>query len=74
MSKHNRERRMGGNYVAPAIAKAQQALDDGTMRRGQLYRIDIYHDEWCALVNGNGTCNCTPIIRPPSRIPLPEEN
>ena len=57
MSSHNRQRRekqvKGLPKYAPAVLDAsQQALADGKMKAGQIYTIDVRHDDWCDLLTG----------------------
>lgn len=50
----------GGNYCAEVIRQGCK-LPPG----GQLYHVDIYHDDWCGMFSGR-TCDCDPdiVIRP----------
>jgi hypothetical protein len=79
MSRHNREPRKQRaaakhNYSDALLAAAQQAFANGTIKPGQVYEIPVRHDSWCDLPKAAGPCNCNPVIRPPERVPAPEEN
>ncbi len=71
MSKHNRERRKQNRqlpkHVGPVIASAQ-GLKPG------FYMVNVRHDDNCNLLKGKGPCNCNPEVRPPERVPSPEDN
>lgn len=30
---------------------------------GAMHAIEVAHDDWCALINNRGPCNCDPDIR-----------
>ena len=32
------------------------------LSKPQVFQMDVAHDEWCALLNGKGKCNCSPIV------------
>ncbi len=29
---------------------------------GEVVEVMVYHDDWCAQLNGNGECNCDPDV------------
>jgi hypothetical protein len=78
MSKNNRERRRQRkhlpSYGRGVIAACTEALAAGTMRPGEVYTVDVLHDDWCALLKGTGPCNCNPTVCAPKRVPSPQEN
>jgi len=41
-----------------------EQLQDPGSTRGGLSLFTVMHDDWCALLNGKGECNCDPIVRP----------
>lgn len=51
---------MAGNYEKELLKKAAPAA-------GQvgLHHINVYHDDWCDLVNNRGPCNCNPEVSHP---------
>ena len=42
------------NYLDQAIGMAN--LSPG------IHHITVEHDDWCALLNGKGSCNCSPVV------------
>ena len=28
-----------------------------------VHQVDIFHDDWCQLINGRGRCNCEPLVK-----------
>ncbi len=28
-----------------------------------VHQVDVFHDNWCQLINGRGRCNCEPDVR-----------
>ena len=76
MSMHNRKRRRNRQpeYASAVLATAEKGLADGTLKPGQVYVIPVRHDGWCDLLKGIGPCNCVPEVRPPERVPSPEDN
>ena len=45
----------GGNYMR----KMQKLVKGRPEFRGKLSIVDIYHEDWCAALKGEG-CNCDP--------------
>lgn len=41
--------------------KVQQAIQAGAFKRGEIYDIDVRHDDWCGVWVGK-PCNCDPDI------------
>jgi hypothetical protein len=75
MSKRNRDKRKGKPPYADAIVEAGlRALGSGAVKPGHVYVIPVRHDSWCDLLRGIGPCNCDPEVRPPERVPAPDEN
>jgi hypothetical protein len=82
MSRHRRERQQRRrnqpdglpNYAPAVMALGQQGLSDGTIKPGQVYTIDVRHDDWCDLLAGRGSCNCDPDVGLPCRVPSSQEN
>lgn len=33
------------------------------IKAGRQYRVEAFHDGWCAQLNGKGHCNCEPECR-----------
>ena len=52
-------KRGGGVYLDRLAA----LMTSGVVERGKLYDIQIQHDDWCALLDGRGPCNCDPDIK-----------
>lgn len=46
-------------YMAKVIEKGL------TAQKGVVSFLPIYHDDWCALLKGNGVCNCNPEVGEP---------
>jgi hypothetical protein len=59
-------------YLSRLLQRLAQAQSN--LKRGELYTIDVLHDDWCLLLKGKGPCNCNPDVRDPERVPSPEEN
>ena len=51
------------NYLHPLLTLTALGRADGAILRGSCHTFDVYHDDWCDLLNGRGPCNCTPTIR-----------
>jgi hypothetical protein len=34
-----------------------------SLPRGSVHHVDIYHDDWCALLTHDGVCDCSPDVR-----------
>jgi hypothetical protein len=58
-------------YGRAVIDAGKKGLADGTIRPGNLYVIDVHHDDWCDLLAGRGPCNCEPEVDVPQTMPLP---
>jgi len=41
---------------------------------GVVSGISVYHDDWCALINGRGVCNCDPEIQTTWLLPAGLDN
>jgi hypothetical protein len=52
------------NYISKILAKHRKGLPSG------VYFVDVYHDDWCDLLNRKGPCNCNPDV---SNARVPEE-
>jgi hypothetical protein len=75
MSRRNRERRKKPAGYAEAVrAASERAMAEGRLRPGNVYVIDVRHEGRCALLRGGGPCDCAPEVRPPERVPAPDEN
>ncbi len=61
-------------YADKVLARIAEARARGQLRPGTVHVVNVQHDEWCNLLNGLGPCNCNPDVRPPERIPAPDEN
>lgn len=61
-------------YAARVMERMSQARAQGLLKPGTVHVIDVYHDDWCALLKGIGPCNCNPEVRPPERVPATDEN
>lgn len=44
------------NYLADILKMAQ------TVQPGTYQDVYVYHDDWCALLKGKGSCNCNPEV------------
>ena len=50
-----------GNFVLQAQAACATArVFNGS---GPMH-VTVAHDDWCALINGRGPCNCNPVVGP----------
>ena len=47
------------NYFAPVLRLAKL----GTFPPGTMTRVDIYHDDWCAVWHDGVACDCAPDVR-----------
>ena len=77
MSRHNRERRKAKGhpkYVAEVVAASERALACGEMKTGSVYVVPVRHAPGCALIRGDGPCDCEPQVGVPERVPAPDEN
>ena len=55
----NRQPLATANNYAAALSDACRGL-----RPGHVYSVEVYHDDWCALLAGKGPCNCNPEVVP----------
>ena len=46
------------NYLATIL----KLWETGVISRGQVVHVDIAHDSWCGMLNGDGICNCRPLV------------
>jgi hypothetical protein len=46
----------------PTQAAAMRPSGKLEVKPGRLYRMEIHHDDWCALLKGEGECDCDPDI------------
>jgi hypothetical protein len=78
MSKRNRQRRQQRQQAAGPVQLVRLAFRelraDGSILRGPVYHVPVYHDGACALVAGRGRCNCDPRLGEPQVVPIPEDN
>lgn len=51
-------------YADDVIAKALR-----TRAQPGVYLVGVAHDDWCALLQGTGPCNCNPIVGEPRKVP-----
>lgn len=33
----------------------------GQLEKGKVYRAEVRHDGWCAMLAGRGPCDCNPV-------------
>jgi hypothetical protein len=31
--------------------------------KGEVFAVDVFHDEWCNFYNNTGDCNCRPDVK-----------
>lgn len=58
VSQQRKARRKLGNYVH-AIASE---VEGGRIPPG-VHVMNVFHDKWCALLNGKGLCDCAPDVK-----------
>jgi hypothetical protein len=63
----NRKERAGARLPSYA-AKMIRALQGHQLMPG-FYIVRILHDDWCDLLAGRGSCNCSPEVRVPPDLP-----
>jgi hypothetical protein len=52
-------RKLLGNHVPKLI----EAMSGYPGHPATVNHIDVFHDDWCALLNGTGACNCDPDVQ-----------
>lgn len=52
----------GGNWIGKLLEFVEERPEYGA--RGTVREVEVLHDSWCARLNGEGSCNCEPEIRP----------
>lgn len=50
------------SYAGKLMRNIQKRVEAGGIKPGSMQRIEVQHDNWCALLNGKGACNCNPNI------------
>jgi hypothetical protein len=69
VSRHNKERRdRRRDYRIEVLRQARAAMAAGSLQRGRVYEVTVFHDEWCRFPGGRGPCTCNPEVGPP--VPL----
>jgi hypothetical protein len=48
---------MGGNYLLDVM----RLIGSGRLEPGKTYRVDVYHDDWCAVYR-HLPCDCHPDV------------
>ena len=48
--------------LPPHLVALEKAADAAGIKPGTFTEVWIVHDDWCALLNRRGTCNCEPEI------------
>jgi hypothetical protein len=66
MNRHERRRSKAmareNTFYTDYIRHLPSVPIDAPLERGRLYHIVMHHDEWCAIYDGKGQCNCNPIV------------
>lgn len=70
MSIQRRERQTQ-RKIAEAIRRAES---EGKLSAGEVYVLNVRHEERCAMNRGKTYCTCNPEIQSPQRVTDPEEN
>lgn len=52
-------------YAAEALRKVVEGESKGQVVRGRVSTLEIRHDDWCDLLQGKGSCNCSPEVGEP---------
>ena len=47
------------HYLAPVVRLGLS----GVLKPGEVARVAVLHDDWCALLRGTGPCDCEPSLR-----------
>jgi hypothetical protein len=61
-------------YAAAAFEQAAAAQAEGRLRPGEVYTLEVRHDDECRMLAGYGVCDCSPEIGVPKRVPAVGEN
>jgi hypothetical protein len=46
----------------PYLESILRLWKSGVIPRGQVIHVDVVHDSWCGMLNGDGICNCRPLV------------
>ncbi len=54
------------------VRKVLEMIQRGELDKNALTfpRLNIFHDDWCNLLNHRGECNCNPVIEQAAVIPI----
>ena len=58
--RNHTKRRIDHNYKKKVLRFVMTHRDSFPV--GEVTKIDVKHDDWCAIFKG-GVCNCNPIIK-----------